>query len=77
MTTGWIVINVVLAIAVSAFVAGIAVLVPHRLHRHAMRNDARYAQLHAEPAVRMTEPAMRATRPARHRQSTQRDTQAA
>jgi hypothetical protein len=71
MTTGWIVINVALAVTVSAVVAGIAVLVPHRLHRHALRHDARYARLHAEPAVR----AMRA---APHRRaSTQRDSQAA
>jgi hypothetical protein len=78
MTTGWIAINVVLAVTVSALVAGLAVLVPHRLHRHAMRNDARYARLHAEPAVRLSEPATRAPRNApQRRSSTQRDTQAA
>jgi hypothetical protein len=71
MTSGWIVINAVLAVAVSAIVAGIAVLVPHRLHRHALRHDARYAQRHAEPAVR----AMQAT--PHRRASTQRNSQAA
>jgi len=71
MSSGWIVINVVLAVAVSALVAGVAVLVPHRLHRHALRHDARYARRHAEPAVR----AMQA---APHRRaSTYRDSQAA
>jgi hypothetical protein len=71
MTTGWIVVNVVLAVAVSALVAGVAMLVPRRLHRHALRHDARYAECHAEPAVR-------AVQAAPHRRaSTQRDAQAA
>ena len=71
MTTGWIVINIVLAVAVSALVAGVAVFVPHQLHRHALRHDARYAQRHAEPAVR-------AVQAAPHRRaSTHRDSQAA
>lgn len=43
MTTGWLVINIALAITVSAVVAGVAVLVPHRLHRHAIRHDPVYA----------------------------------
>jgi hypothetical protein len=47
MTTGWIVINTALALVVGTVVAGIAVLVPHRLHRQAMRHDASYAQYHA------------------------------
>lgn len=46
MTTGWVVINIALAIAVTALVAGVAVLVPHRLHRHAMRHDPVYARYH-------------------------------
>jgi hypothetical protein len=54
MTTGWIVINIVLAIAVSAVVAGVAVIVPHRLHRHAMRHDPAYAQYHRAPLARAT-----------------------
>jgi len=71
MTTGWIIINAALAVAVSALVAGVAVLVPRRLHRHAMRHDARYARRHAEPA-------MRAVQVAPHRRpSTYHDRQAA
>jgi hypothetical protein len=46
MTAGWIVINVALALVLSALVAGVAVLVPHRLHRHAMRHDPAYARYH-------------------------------
>ena len=51
MTTGWIVINIALALVVSAAVAGVAVLVPHRLHRHAMRHDAAYAHYHGAIAA--------------------------
>lgn len=43
MTTGWLVINIVLAITVGTIVAGVAVLVPLWLHRHAMRHDQVYA----------------------------------
>lgn len=46
MTTGWMVINIALAVVISTVVASVAVLVPHRLHRHAMRHDAAYAQHH-------------------------------
>jgi hypothetical protein len=35
MTTGWIVINLVLSVLVTALVAGVSVLVPHMLHRRA------------------------------------------
>jgi hypothetical protein len=55
MTSGWILINIALAAAVTAVVAGAAILVPHRLHRHAMRHDAAYARYHdplATPAAR-------------------------
>lgn len=55
MTSGWILINIALAAAVTALVAGAAILVPHRLHRHAMRHDAAYARYHnaiATPAAR-------------------------
>jgi hypothetical protein len=44
MTSGWLLANIVLAITVSAVVAGVAVLVPHRLHRHATRHDPTYAR---------------------------------
>jgi hypothetical protein len=50
MTTGWIVINIAMALVVDALVAGVAVLVPHRLHRHAMRHDAAYARYHGAVA---------------------------
>jgi hypothetical protein len=59
MTTASILINIALAVAVSAIVAGAAILVPHRLHRHAMRHDARYARYHnalATPAARPVAP---------------------
>ena len=54
MTSGWILINIALAAAVTAIVAGAAILVPHRLHRHATRHDAAYARYHdalATPAA--------------------------
>jgi hypothetical protein len=54
MTTGWIVINIALAIAVSATAAGVAVLVPHRLHRHALRHDPAYARYHCAPLALAT-----------------------
>lgn len=46
MTSGWLLVNIVLAVTVSAVVAGVAVLVPHGLHRHAMRHDPAYARYH-------------------------------
>ena len=55
MTSAWIIINIALAVAATAIVAGAAILVPHRLHRHAMRYDAAYARYHdalARPAAR-------------------------
>jgi hypothetical protein len=55
MTSGWILINIALAVAATAIVAGAAILVPHRLHRHAMRHDAAYARYHdalVAPAAR-------------------------
>jgi hypothetical protein len=54
MTTGWIVINIALALVVTALVAGVAVLVPHRLHRHAVRHDAAYARYHGAVAAGAT-----------------------
>ncbi len=36
MTTGWIIVNIALALMVSALVAGVSVLVPHQLHRRAL-----------------------------------------
>jgi hypothetical protein len=51
MTTGWIVINIVMAVVVTAIVGGTAMLVPHLLHRHAMRDDRAYARYHNAPNV--------------------------
>lgn len=41
MTTGWIIVNIALAVAVSALVASVSILVPHRLHRHAIAHAPR------------------------------------
>ncbi|MEO8899815.1 MAG: hypothetical protein ABI352_05545 [Candidatus Dormibacter sp.] len=46
MTAGWVVINIVMAVVVTAIVGGTAMLVPHLLHRQAMRNDRAYARYH-------------------------------
>jgi hypothetical protein len=59
MTSASILMNIALAVVVSAIVAGAAILVPHRLHRHAMRHDAAYARYHdaqATPAARPEAP---------------------
>lgn len=71
MTTGWIVVNIALALVVTALVAGVAVLVPHRLHRHAMRHDAAYARYHGAVAAGATraEPQRRTTSRQRHPQA--------
>ena len=72
MTTGWIVVNIALALMVSAVVAGVAVLVPHRLHRNAMRHDPAYARYRGA----LVADATRAEAP-RRAASRQRHTQAA
>ena len=45
MTTGWIIVNIVLAVLVSALVAGVSILIPHRLHRHAIAHSPRNVAL--------------------------------
>jgi hypothetical protein len=71
MTSGWLVINIALAITVSAVVAGVAVLVPHRLHRHALRHDAVYARYHGAWVTLADRPVSerRETSRQRHRQA--------
>jgi hypothetical protein len=71
MTTGWLVINIALALTVSAVVAGVAVLVPHRLHRHAMRHDPAYARYHGAWVALAARPVgdRRDTSRHRHRQA--------
>jgi hypothetical protein len=71
MTTGWLIINIALAITVSAVVAGVAVLVPHRLHRHAMRHDPVYAHYHGAWVALAERPVSerRDTTQQRHRQA--------
>ena len=39
MTTGWLIFNIVLVIVVAAIVALPAVLIPHKLHRHAQNAE--------------------------------------
>lgn len=68
MTTGWIVINIAMALAVGALVAGVAVLVPHRLHRHAMRHDAAYARYHGAFAAAAGATRAESRRPTQSRQ---------
>jgi hypothetical protein len=68
MTTGWIVINIALAITVSAVVAGVAVLVPHRLHRHALRHDPVYARYHGTWVTLAERPVSQARDTSRQRQ---------
>jgi hypothetical protein len=70
MTSGWLLVNIVLAIAVSAIVAGVAVLVPHRLHRHALRHDVVYARYHGAWVALADRPVSeRETSRQRHRQT--------
>jgi hypothetical protein len=51
MTTGWIIVNIVLAVLVSALVAGVSILVPHRLHRHAITHAPRNVALATRAAT--------------------------
>jgi hypothetical protein len=67
MTSGWLVINIALALTVSALVAGVAVLVPHRLHRHAMRHDAAYARYHGASVALVARPVSEQRDTGRHR----------
>ncbi len=53
MTTGWILVNIAIAIAVTALVAGISVLVPLRLDR----SRSITGRPAAAPAARHTAPA--------------------
>ena len=39
MTTGWLIFNIVLVAVVAAIVALPAVLIPHKLHRHAQNAE--------------------------------------
>jgi phage-related protein len=43
MTTGWLIVNIALIAVVAALVTSVSVLVPHRLHRRAIKHDARDA----------------------------------
>ncbi|HEX4755751.1 MAG TPA: hypothetical protein VH661_08360 [Candidatus Dormibacteraeota bacterium] len=76
MTTGWIIINIALALAASAILAGITVLVPHRLHRHAMSHDRDDALYHARYHGATVAPAGRPA-PQRRETSPQRRPQTA
>lgn len=71
MASGWIVINLALAITVGAVVAGVAVLVPHRLHRHATHHDPTYARYHGAwiPLAARPMSERRDTTQHRHRQA--------
>lgn len=39
MTTGWLIFNIILVAVVAAIVALPAVLIPHKLHRHAQNAE--------------------------------------
>jgi hypothetical protein len=71
MTSGWLLANIALAVTVGAVAAGVAVLVPHRLHRHAMRHDPTYARYHGAwiPLAARPMSEGRDTTPQRHRQA--------
>jgi hypothetical protein len=51
MTLGWIVVNIIISVAVTALVAGVSILVPLKLHRHALAQDAQ-ARAASRPAWR-------------------------
>ena len=40
MTLGWIVVNIIMSVVLTALVAGVSILVPLRLHRQALAQNA-------------------------------------
>jgi hypothetical protein len=55
MTTGWIIVNIALALGVTALVAGVAVLVPFHLDRRAIARDLHIVELAAVGAAQSQE----------------------
>jgi hypothetical protein len=51
MTLGWIAVNIIMSVALTALVAGVSILVPLKLHRRAAAQDAQ-ARAASRPAWR-------------------------